>query len=302
VTALPYGVTEEGIHGPWREFLEGKLNQDSITTLLLDCYQKSRERSASRLETHDLLTQIVADLASQFGLQAVGEYSLQCPDGIERFIDVVWLSGSRPIAAFEVDSSLRAKSLKKLLNISAKFRFWVYYGRKDPTSFVGNIDSENRITIVCTHQTSRKPMRSKMNTIVATTTASQEITTLLTVDQHIRQAIQHCWIALPEEERSLKRIEQEITRRVQRALRDIEEDSLAFSKPVFGETKSKSVTDPRLAKIREKHPRAYERWTEEEDNLLKQEFSDGVSVQDLSELLQRRPSAIRSRLRKRGLM
>jgi len=24
VTALPYGVTEEGIHGPWREFLEGE--------------------------------------------------------------------------------------------------------------------------------------------------------------------------------------------------------------------------------------------------------------------------------------
>jgi len=22
MTALPYGVTEEGIHGPWREFLE----------------------------------------------------------------------------------------------------------------------------------------------------------------------------------------------------------------------------------------------------------------------------------------
>jgi len=24
VTALPYGVTEEGIHVPWREFLEGE--------------------------------------------------------------------------------------------------------------------------------------------------------------------------------------------------------------------------------------------------------------------------------------
>jgi hypothetical protein len=24
VTALPYGVTEEGIHGPWREFWEGE--------------------------------------------------------------------------------------------------------------------------------------------------------------------------------------------------------------------------------------------------------------------------------------
>jgi hypothetical protein len=278
------------------------LNQDSVTALLLDCYQKSRKRSASRLETHNLLTQIVADLASQFGLQAVGEYSLQCPDGIERFIDVVWLSGSRPIAAFEIDSSLRAKSLKKLLNISAKFRFWVYYGQKDPASFVGNIDSENRIIIVCTHHTSRKPMNPKTNSVATATTTSQEITTLLVVDQHIRQAIQHCWTALPEEERSLKRVEQEITRLVQRALRDIEEDSLAFREPVFSKTKAKSIADPRLAKIRARHPRAYERWTEEEDNLLKQKFSDGVSVQDLSELLQRRPSAIRSRLRKSGLM
>lgn len=282
--------------------MEGELNPDSITTLLLDCYQQSYKRSASRLETHNLLTQIVADLASQFGLQAVAEYSLLCPDGIERFIDVVWLSGSRPIAAFEVDSSLRAKSLKKLLNISAKFRFWVYYGRNDPTSFVGNIDSENRIIIVCTHPTSRKPMNSKTSSVATATTTSQEITTLLVVDQHIRQAIQHYWTALPEKERSLKQVEQEITKLVQRALKDIEEDPLAFREPVFSKTKAKSITDPWLAKIRARHPRAYEQWTEEEDNLLKQRFSDGVSVQDLSELLQRRPSAIRSRLRKSGLV
>ena len=144
-------------------------------------------------------------------------------------------------------------------------------------------------------------MNPKTDSIAATKTLP-DMTTLLSADQHVRQAIQLCWTALPEEERSLERVEQEMTRLVRRALDDIEEDLLAFRKPDSGHRRTKSVTDSRLAKIRERYPRAYERWMEEDDNLLKQKFSEGVSIQDLSEFFQRRPSAIRSRLRKLGLV
>jgi predicted Holliday junction resolvase-like endonuclease len=57
----------------------------------------------------------------------------------------------------------------------------------------------------------------------------------------------------------------------------------------------------RAEQHRTEYSKAYEKWTEDEDNLLKQRSSEGVSIEDLSRLFQRKPSAIRSRLRKLGL-
>jgi len=37
VTALPYGMTEEGIHGPWREFLEGEQKVREPAFPHIDC-------------------------------------------------------------------------------------------------------------------------------------------------------------------------------------------------------------------------------------------------------------------------
>jgi len=50
----------------------------------------------------------------------------------------------------------------------------------------------------------------------------------LMADNAVRNAIQQCWTALPEAERSPERVEQEILRLVQRALRDLKEDAAAF--------------------------------------------------------------------------
>ena len=63
----------------------------------------------------------------------------------------------------------------------------------------------------------------------------------------------------------------------------------------------KGKSTERAEQIRTEYSKAYEKWTEDEDNLLKQRFSEGVSIEDLSRLFQRKPSAIRSRLRKLGL-
>lgn len=62
---------------------------------------------------------------------------------------------------------------------------------------------------------------------------------------------------------------------------------------------------PRLHSIEEiqkQYSRAYEKWTEEEQEELKSEFKKGRSVLKLAELFQRQPSAIRSRLSKLGLI
>lgn len=57
----------------------------------------------------------------------------------------------------------------------------------------------------------------------------------------------------------------------------------------------------RLARIHAKHPRAYEKWGEEEDQQLRQLVEAGVRVKDIAAQFQRQPSAVRSRIEKLGL-
>jgi len=54
--------------------------------------------------------------------------------------------------------------------------------------------------------------------------------------------------------------------------------------------------------IRRAYPKAYERWTSEEDEQLKTKYLEGIGVGELATLFQRQPSAIRSRLAKLRLL
>ena len=65
---------------------------------------------------------------------------------------------------------------------------------------------------------------------------------------------------------------------------------------VHGKYKSYNMDE-----IRQKYPKAYEKWLPEEDEQLKRKYTDGMSVSDLAKHFQRKPSAIRSRLEKLGL-
>ncbi|MEG4024947.1 hypothetical protein [Microcoleus sp. S13C4] len=55
-------------------------------------------------------------------------------------------------------------------------------------------------------------------------------------------------------------------------------------------------------KIRQKYPRAYVKWSQDEDENLKKEYASGQQIDELAQRFQRQPSAIRSRLHKLGLM
>jgi hypothetical protein len=48
------------------------------------------------------------------------------------------------------------------------------------------------------------------------------------VDQQIRQAIQFCWMSLPPERQNVDEVEKQIRRIVERAIRDLREDSDSF--------------------------------------------------------------------------
>jgi|GEM_PF-605003 len=55
-------------------------------------------------------------------------------------------------------------------------------------------------------------------------------------------------------------------------------------------------------KIRQKYPRAYVKWSQDEDENLKKEYASGQQIGELAKRFQRQPGAIRSRLQKFRLM
>ncbi len=57
-----------------------------------------------------------------------------------------------------------------------------------------------------------------------------------------------------------------------------------------------------LDEIRQRYPKAYERWTPDEDEQLRTKYQEGISIDDLATYFQRQPTAIRSRLAKLGLL
>ena len=58
----------------------------------------------------------------------------------------------------------------------------------------------------------------------------------------------------------------------------------------------------RLETIRRDNPRAYEKWTDEEDTQLRQLSQSQMSPNEIARLLQRQPGAIRSRLVKLNIV
>ena len=75
--------------------------------------------------------------------------------------------------------------------------------------------------------------------------------------------------------------------------------------PVFFQGLAKSITAQdnreKLAQIRKEHPRAYEKWSDSEDEDVKKLYSEGKTVSEIAQQLQRQRGAITSRLEKLGL-
>jgi hypothetical protein len=58
----------------------------------------------------------------------------------------------------------------------------------------------------------------------------------------------------------------------------------------------------RIEKVRQAHPLAFQRWTTEDDDELKRQFSAGESIDDLARTFQRTSRAIILRLHKLGCL
>ena len=51
------------------------------------------------------------------------------------------------------------------------------------------------------------------------------------VDQSVRQAMQFCWMMLPENAKTVDELEKQFRRIVERAIKDVREDAEAFGLP-----------------------------------------------------------------------
>lgn len=56
-----------------------------------------------------------------------------------------------------------------------------------------------------------------------------------------------------------------------------------------------------VEKFRQQFPKAYTKWTADDDMILRSKYDEGISIAELSIILQRKPGAIRSRLVKLGI-
>jgi len=85
--------------------------------------------------------------------------------------------------------------------------------------------------------------------------------------------------------------------------KEIDEGEEEMMKELIPESKEKNEKEgyhERMKRILKEHPRAYQKWTiEEEDNLLKL-FEKKVIIKEIARILKRQPSGVRARLQKLG--
>lgn len=78
-------------------------------------------------------------------------------------------------------------------------------------------------------------------------------------------------------------------------------DIFAAANEALGLLQTGSDYDERMTAIKERHPRAYEKWSREEEESLRRLHGEGHYISEIADRLQRQPGAIRSRLMRLGL-
>ena len=103
----------------------------------------------NKLDKHNTIQKEISNLAKKYNLTSELEYRIFYNNRSSK-IDIVWHKNNKPFIAIEVDSSLREKSIGKLLLIDCKYKLWLYYGKKklDFYNFIDNYDSDKKITYI----------------------------------------------------------------------------------------------------------------------------------------------------------
>ena len=91
----------------------------------------------------------------------------------------------------------------------------------------------------------------------------------------------------------------ELARQVIDALKDDQDQIEIHHEIRFAFSRGQFLT---MAKLREKHPRAYVEWTPREDERLTDMYQKGATVYDIARAHQRQPGAIHARLARLNLL
>ena len=105
---------------------------EAIAAAIRDTGEALHRRGVRGLSYHNTLQRAVAALAGHFGcrgfVECAAAYDVDEDAPVGR-MDVVWAQGRRPTVLFEIDSTAKLVSVKKLLTAAAPHKFWVYFGR-----------------------------------------------------------------------------------------------------------------------------------------------------------------------------
>ncbi|AMA72730.1 hypothetical protein ACH33_07605 [Aneurinibacillus sp. XH2] len=114
--------------------------------------QNRKEKMVDKLEFHAALQKKLLELAPDFCCYGEKEHPIpnMQSNGRSGRIDVAWwtLADRELLAVFEIDSTVRTKSLRKILHANSPHRFWVYYGNGEIKDLIETLDTEHKITII----------------------------------------------------------------------------------------------------------------------------------------------------------
>ncbi|MED0758538.1 hypothetical protein P4S93_14235 [Aneurinibacillus thermoaerophilus] len=114
--------------------------------------QNRKEKMVDKLEFHSALQKKLLELAPDFCCYGEKEHPIPNVQSNDRSgrIDVAWwtLADRELLAVFEIDSTVRTKSLRKILHANCPYRFWVYYGSCEIRDVIETLDIEHKIKII----------------------------------------------------------------------------------------------------------------------------------------------------------
>jgi len=86
------------------------------------------DKIKNKLDKHNTIQKEILNLARKYNFIPELEYKIFYNNRSSK-IDIVWHKNNKPFIAIEVDSSLREKSIGKLLLIDCDYKIWLYYGK-----------------------------------------------------------------------------------------------------------------------------------------------------------------------------
>lgn len=119
-----------------------------IQTDINDIFNQN-SKIKDKLEKHNKIQREIYNLANKYSLLSELEYKIFYNNRNSK-IDIVWHKDNKPFIAIEVDSSLREKSIGKLLLINCPYKIWLYYGKKESEfiNFINTYDTNREIVYV----------------------------------------------------------------------------------------------------------------------------------------------------------